>query len=258
MLALRETNVLVAEFREALGKTTGALSLYDHSMGCADVAVRVAALVGEEKGPRLDQLLFATFVHDLGKLDPHFQAMLRAVVEGEDLPVKRVKHEASTFDYDHLEKLQESLSEIRDEVKGVLGYEIDLTNVDLKMTLAFAVTHHGLFYLSFERDRTGTLRPLVRRQWTVFYPREERRITLADLLFEHHPLGGMLIIADLVHSYCHEQGRSYQALLGQVSSVGQLIEHLITQSDEIEAGLCRYDPRDYGLRETLRLLAGGL
>lgn len=250
--------MLVAEFREALGKTTGALSLYDHSMGCTEVALRVATLAGEEKGPRLDQLLFATFVHDLGKLDPNFQAMLRAVVEGRELPHKRVKHEASTFDYDHVEKLEGSLSEIRDEVKQVLGYEIDLANVELEMTFAFAVTHHGLFYLSFERDRAGTLRPLIRRQWTVFYPREERRITLADLLFEYHPLGGLVIIADLVHSYCHEQGRSYQALLGEVSSARELIERLIAHSDEIEAGLRRYDPRDYGLRETLRLLAGGL
>ena len=250
--------MLVAEFREALGKTTGALSLYDHSMGCTEVALCMAVMAGEEKGPRLDQLLFATFVHDLGKLDPNFQAMLRAVVEGRDLPPKRVKHEASTFDYDHVEKLEASLSEIRDEVKAVLGYEIDLANVDLEMTFAFAVTHHGLFYLSFERDRTGTLRPLIRRQWTVFYPREERRITLTDLLFKYHPLGGLVIIADLVHSYCHEQGRSYQALLGEVSSVGELIERLIEHSDEIEAGLRHYDSRDYGLREMLRLLAGGL
>lgn len=250
--------MLVTEFREALGKTTGALSLYDHSMGSTEVALRVATLAGEEKGPRLDQLLFATFVHDLGKLDPRFQAMLQAVVEGQELPRQRVKHEASTFDYDHVEKLKESLSEIRDEVKGVLGYEIDLANVDLEMTCAFAVTHHGLFYLSFERDRAGTLRPLIRRQWTVFYPREERRITLTDLLFEYHPLGGLVIIADLVHSYCHEQGRSYEALLGEVSSVGELIERLIAHSDEIEASLRRYDPRDYGLREMLRLLAGGM
>jgi len=250
--------MLVAEFREALGKTTGALSLYDHSMGCTEVALRVATLAREEKTPRLDQLLFATFMHDLGKLDPRFQAMLRAVVDGREPPRKRVKHEASTFDYGHVEKLKASLWEIRDEVKGVLGYEIDLANVDLDMTFAFAVTHHGLFYLSFERDRAGTLRPLIRRQWTVFYPREERRITLADLLFEYHPLGGLVIIADLVHSYCHEQDRSYEALLGEVSSVGELIERLIVHSDEIEAGLRRYDPRDYGLRETLRLLAGGL
>lgn len=250
--------MLVAEFRGALGKTTGALSLYDHSMGCAEVALCLATLAGEEKGGRLDQLVFAAFVHDLGKLDPRFQAMLRAVAEGRQLPRKRVKHEASTFDYDHAEKLEKSLAEIRDEVKGVLGYELDLASVDLEMTFAFAVTHHGLFYVSFERDQAGTLRPLIRRQWTVFYPREERRITLADLLFEYHPLGGLVIVADLVHSYCHEQGRSYHALLGEVSSVGELIERLIVHSDQIEADLCRYDPRSYGLREMLRLLVGGL
>jgi hypothetical protein len=40
--------------------------------------------------------------------------------------------------------------------------------------------------------------------------------------------------------------------------VGELIERLIAHSDEIEASLRRYDPRDYGLREMLRLLAGGM
>lgn len=30
------------------------------------------------------------------------------------------------------------------------------------------------------------------------------------------------------------------------------------QAQEIEAGLVRYDPRDYSLRETLQLLAGGI
>lgn len=35
----------------------------------------VARLAGEEPGPRLDRLVFAMFVHDVGKLDPDFQAM---------------------------------------------------------------------------------------------------------------------------------------------------------------------------------------
>ena len=92
----------------------------------------------------------------------------------------------------------------------------------------------------------------------VLRPGTTAVLDLTDLLFEYHPLGGLVIIADLVHSYCHEQARSYEALLGEVSSMGELIERLIAHSDEIEAGLRRYDPRDYGLRETLRLLAGGL
>ena len=44
-------------------------------------------------------LIFSTFIHDLGKLDPDFQNMLKAVINQEPLPSKRVKHEASTLEY---------------------------------------------------------------------------------------------------------------------------------------------------------------
>lgn len=253
--------MLVERFRAALGKSTGRQSLYDHTMACVDVALRVARLVGEAPGPRLDRLVFATFVHDVGKLDPDFQAMLEAAAAGKPLPRKRVKHEASTFDYDHPRLVEESKEVIRDELRGACGYALDLDNVNggaMDHIWAFAVTHHGFFYLSYERDREGVLRPLIRRQWTSFYPNEERRITLVDLLFAYHPLGGLVIIADLIASYCHEQGKDYQTLFGGVSSLGDVFERLIARADEIEAGIRRYDPRDYSLRETLRLLAGGV
>lgn len=252
--------MLVDNYKAALGKSTGRQSLYDHSMACVDVALRVARLAGKEPGPRLDQLVFATFVHDVGKLDPAFQAMLEAAADGRPLPEKRVKHEASTFDYDHPRLVEESKEAIRQEVRGACGYDLDLKHVAgeaMDHVWAFAVTHHGLFYLSYERDAAGTL-PRVRRQWTSFYPNEERRVTLVDLLFEYHPLGGLVIIADLVASYCHEQGKDYAALFGAVASLGQLVERLIEHASEIEGGLQRYDPRDYSLRETLRLLAGGI
>ncbi|MGB9873174.1 MAG: hypothetical protein ACPLYD_16145, partial [Anaerolineae bacterium] len=173
---------------------------------------------------------------------------------------------------------------IRQELRGACGYDLDLANLEGAMdhVWAFAVTHHGLFHVSYERDRPnppapfparegggklpspsrggvgGEVRPLIRRQWTSFYPNEERRITLVDLLFEYHPLGGLVIIGDLVASYCHEQGKDYPALFGGVASLGQVLERLIERAEEIEAGLARYDPRDYSLRETLRLLAGGV
>jgi hypothetical protein len=102
----------------------------------------------------------------------------------------------------------------------------------------------------------GRGRPLIRRQWTSFYPNEERRITLVDLLFEYHPLGGLVILSDLIASYCHEQGKDYQALFGQASSLGEVFERLIAHADEIEEGIRRYDPRDYSLREMLKLLTG--
>jgi len=252
--------MLVERFREALGKSTGRQSLYDHTMACVDVALRVARLAGEVPGPRLDRLIFATFVHDVGKLDQDFQAMLEAAAAGQPLPGKRVKHEASTFDYDHPWLVEESKEAIQEELRGSFGYALDLADLEAAMDhiWAFAVTHHGLFYLSYERDRTGIVRPLIRRQWTSFYPNEERRVTLVDLLFEYHPLGGLVMIADLVASYCHEHGKGYQALFGGVSNLGELLERLIEHAPEIEASLQRYDPRDFSLRETLRLLAGGI
>lgn len=253
--------MLVDRYKATLGKSTGCQSLYDHSIACVDVALQVARLAGEEPGPRLDRLIFATFVHDVGKLDPDFQAMLEAAASGQPLPGKRVKHEASTFDYDHPWLVEESKEAIRQELRGACGYDLDLKHVageTMDHVWAFAVTHHGLFYVSYERDGTGILRPLIRRQWTSFYPNEERRITLVDLLFEYHPLGGLVMIGDLVASYCHEQGKEYQELFGQVSSLAEVFERLIGHADKIEEELKRYDPRDYGLKETLTLLAGGI
>jgi hypothetical protein len=262
-------STLVARYQNALGKSTGRQSLYDHSLACVDVALWVARLAGEEPGPRLDRLIFATFVHDVGKLDPNFQAMLEAAASGQPLPGKRVKHEASTFDYDHPRLVEESKEAIRQELRGACGYDLDLANLEGAMDhiWAFAVTHHGLFYLSYERDNLpspirggagGWVRPLIRRQWTGFYPNEERRITLVDLLFAYHPLGGLVMIADLVASYCHEQGKDYAALFGHAQDLRDIFERLIADADEIEEGIRRYDPRDYGLKETLTLLAGGI
>ncbi len=253
--------MLVDKFKQALGKSTGRQSLYGHTLSCVDTALRVARLVGEEPGPRLDRLIFATFVHDVGKLDPNFQVMLEAAAEGQKLPGKKVKHEASTFDYGHPGMVEESKEAIREELRGACGYDLDLSSLEgdaMDHIWAFAVTHHGLFYISYEGNRSGTLRPLIRRQWTSFYPNEERRITLVDLLFEYHPLGGLVMTGDLVASYCHEQGKDYAVLFGQVSSLEKLLEQLIERAGEIEAGLARYDPRDYSLRETLRLLGGAL
>lgn len=253
--------MLVDRYKAALGKSTGRQTLYDHSLSCVEVALRVARLAGEEPGPRLDRLVFATFVHDVGKLDPDFQAMLEAAASGQPLPGKRVKHEASTFDNDHPCLVEESKEAIKQELRGACGYDLNLKHVAgeaMDYVWAFAVTHHGLFHLSYERDKTGTLRPLIRRQWTSFYPNEERRITLVDLFFEHHPLGGLVMIGDLVASYCHEQGKDYQAFFSQVSGLGDVLGRLIAHADEVEEQIRRYDPRDYGLKETLMLLARGI
>ncbi|MDM7912788.1 MAG: HD domain-containing protein [Methanotrichaceae archaeon] len=249
--------MLVDRFKGALGKSKGRQSLYNHCLSSTEIALQVAEMAGEKPGPRLDRLVFATFIHDVGKLDPNFQAMLEAVSKGQKLPAKKVKHEASTFDYDLPQLVLESKEEIQRDLQEALGYRLDLVSLDgaMEHIWAFAVSHHGLFYLSYERGRDQVLRPLIRRQWTSFYPNEERRITLVDLLFEYHRLGGLVMISDLVASYCYEKGKDYQALFGEVESLVELVERLIERSGEIEAGM---DERDYGLRETLMLVGGGL
>jgi len=252
--------MLVSRFKEALGKSKSRQSLYEHSLSSTQIALQVARMADEEPGPRLDRLLFATFVHDVGKLDPNFQAMLDAVSRGGKLPAKKVKHEASTFDYELPQLVLDSRVEIQRELQEVLGYRLDLASLDgaMEHIWAFAVSHHGLFYLSYERGRDQVLRPLIRRQWTSFYPNEERRITLVDLLFDYHPLGGLVMISDLVASYCYENGKDYSSVLGRFKNIVELLDWLVEKSNDLEAKMVDHDPRNQGLRETLRLLAGGL
>lgn len=252
--------MLVDRFRQALGKSKGRQSLYAHCLSSTEIALKVAEMAGEMPGPRLDRLVFATFIHDVGKLDPNFQAMLDAVSKGQKLPAKKVKHEASTFDYELPQLVEASKEEIQRELQEALGYRLDLASLDgaLEHIWAFAVSHHGLFYLSFERGRDQVLRPLIRRQWTSFYPNEEQRITLVDLLFEYHPLGGLVMISDLVASYCHEREKDYTSIFSELKNMGELLDWLVERSDELGVGIIDRDPRDQGLQETLRLLSGGL
>src|SRR5574341_756354 len=108
--------MLVAKFKDNLGKSAhDGQTLHDHLMSCAKVANRVLTdphfVPADYPKQKRDQLLFSTFIHDIGKLDPNFQAMLRAARDKQPLPSKRVKHEASTLDFELL--LRESEDEIK-------------------------------------------------------------------------------------------------------------------------------------------------
>ena len=185
------------------------------------------------------------------------QVLLIAARDGQPLPSKRVKHEASTLNFEAL--LRENVVEICSHLEQELDYHFT-EPIEIEDAFAFAVTHHGLFYLSFERRENGVL-PRVRREWTVFNYGEQRRITLADLLFDYHPLGGLVILADLLGSFCYEQGMANaQDLLRQANSLGELVDLILACGavETVENSLQAYEPRTKGLRDLLTLLRGGL
>lgn len=254
--------MLVERFKGALGKSShGGQTLYEHSLACARIAHRVLTdhyfVPDWFPAEKRDLVLFATFIHDVGKLDPAFSAMLEAARMGKELPPKRVKHEASTLDFDSF--IVESEEEVKEHLHSVLGYRFS-DRLDFNDILAFAVTHHGLFYLSFEQRGSDVLRR-IRREWTLFNYGEVGRITLADLLFDYHPAGGLVMVSDLLASFCHErQIDDAEEIISRACSLRELINVLLTEGMDqvVEHSIQEYDPRTSGLHDLLILLAGGL
>lgn len=262
---------LVELFQESLGKSTGALSLYRHTIDVVKGAVSIARFGQRELGydrKHADRIVLAAFLHDIGKLNRDFQRMLLCVSEGKLEEIKsipRIKHEAETFNI--LEEapgiVEGSAETIGEAIEEETGWELSDGLADGGVhedVWTFAVTHHGLFYVSIEEweGYEGPQR-LIRREWTTFYPREVGRRTLLDLLLRYHPLGGAVIVADLLASYAYENDKNLDTLLREHDHPGHIVKHvLLPNAESIEDGIREYDPRDYSLRATLNLLLGGL
>lgn len=250
--------MLVERFHKNLAKSTGKLPLYEHAIGSTMVAHHIIKKFASSSYPleKVDQLLFSTFIHDLGKLDPDFQTMLQAAAAGEPLSGKRVKHEAGTFDFSDL--LREDKDEVIDVLRSEIGHCIS-TSIDLEIALAFAVTHHGLFYMAYESTKNWGDRWLIRREWTSTTANEIKRITLVDLLFTYHPFGGLVIVSDLIHSFCHENGLDYRDVLRRADSYRDLVIMLVEKKDQFNQCVELWEGRNkQGLRELLLLLLGGI
>jgi CRISPR-associated endonuclease Cas3-HD len=187
---------LVDRMNKAVAKSLPRVSLFEHSFGVLQI---VDHMIRQTEGYSDDQasvLRLGAFLHDIGKLNEDFQAMLYASDKSQ---VKRVKHEAQTYQF--YEDVMNERNDVVEWLAEALNCRV-INPKDWGDVFAFAVTHHGLFYSSLEEGKWH-----ARREWTRMSPNEERRITLADLLIRYYPLGGAVIFADMLHSEQLSSGR---------------------------------------------------
>ena len=253
--------MLIQRYKLALAKTAhGGQTLYEHTFQCVDAGLRLVQIVPDYPRTALDTLLLSLSIHDIGKLDPTFQQMLKTRLKGHDYKGKLVKHEGCSLDHNHVPLVENSLHELTAELKANFGYAVDMDRLlqeeGLEWAWAFAVNHHGLFYLSYEKDESGQTQRRARRQWTSYTPMEVRRLTLVDCLFHFHPLGGLVIMADQIASYAFDKGVNLDHFFANVPDLPTLFNRLIEIADETENGMKQDDPRTYYLRDILLILAG--
>lgn len=253
--------MLINQFRQAYAKTGhGGQTLYDHTLQCVDAGLRLAQFVSGYNTAALNILVVGLCIHDIGKLDPTFQLMLQTKLKGQAYTGKLVKHEGQSLAHDHVSLVENSLDELAAELKANFNYEIDIDQFlredGWEWAWAAAVNHHGLYYLSYERDEAGNLQRRARRQWTSYTPLEIRRLTLVDSLFHFHPLGGLVIMADQMASYAFDKGYPLDKIFTPAQTLPDVFDQLLGIAGETEASMKRDESRDYQLRDTLQLLAG--
>lgn len=200
---------IIEGFRNRYAKSEPRVSLLDHSLGVAKI---VDELLKEVKcGKRTRTLIvLSSFLHDVGKLNEEFQTMVKG-------GKRSLLHECYSTNY-----LQHALEGGLEDIIDFLrenGIEILLNHDELNLKdkediSAFIVSHHSRFYLSVISESPDlSERYKVRHYWTLWYPDEIRKITLADLLFRYHPCGGFITLGDYIHSWSLERKTKYRHLV---------------------------------------------
>ncbi|PZS04566.1 MAG: hypothetical protein DLM69_01715 [Candidatus Chloroheliales bacterium] len=260
------------QFQLAWGKSShSGQRLYDHGIWAARAAVHLLRASSALDRKLKDNLILATYIHDIGKLDADFQRMLEFAIKGDKdgmKSVRRVKHEANTLEDRYINLINGNIKDAAHSIAEVTGYEISEKHINVDDILTLATTHHGMFYVSTEmwQERDADNKPtgqeeqrlVVRRQWTVFYPREIKRQTLTDLLLRYHPLGGLVIVSDLVASSTWERERNLNEVLQGCTSLAGTINTLLDRDvSTLEHSYQAEQSRNIAVGSTLRLLLGG-
>ncbi len=262
---------LLNQFRTKFGKShgdlerrySGPLRLHDHVIDAVHVCVHLLKCPPMQYTRRqADIVVLATYLHDLGKLDDNFQRMLqtkhadpKASLKG--IPI--VKHEASTLDFTGSVTPQD-IAEVCAMITVETGYQFSNSAFDageMDDIWGFAVTHHGLFYISYER-RDGELKPRIRRTWTTYNADEESRLTFVDLLLRYYPLGGAVTVCDLVASAAQGQGKELALVLKDCATLNDFVSLVQSNLEQGEKTIQADNGSDYFLSNLIELLLNGM
>lgn len=230
---------IIERMKLADAKSSPKSSLFAHCLGVLQIVDHMIQHTHGYSIEKASVLRLGAFFHDVGKLNPDFQALLHA---SPDAPVKRIKHEAQTFQF--YQDVVNDVDKVAEWIAGEFGCDL-IVPQDFGDLFAFAVTHHGLFYSVYENGDWH-----VRREWTEMHPQEERRITLADLLLRYYPLGGAVIFADMLHSEQLATGRDNLSEIQKAVQPADWRNYVASR----KADLLRVQEEDHKMRIPLDLL----
>ncbi len=194
---------LLQRFSSLLAKSDGT-TLLEHAASVCEDCARLCRLVPGYRREDIRNLLVASFIHDVGKMSPTFQDILRGKSD------RRIKHEAHSLDY---------YREVEDSASDICRFISDCSGEDCTGELCwediwgFVVSHHGLLTLVRRGEQLQAT-----RDWTGLRP-EDEAITLADLLWRYYPLGGAVILSDLIDSASRAGYHSIRKALWEATSL---------------------------------------